>query len=670
MQRKPWHTLVVISVICVVSLWIHAGSLNSFPQYIHSWAQCDRYALALGFLTNGGDLFHPETFVMNNQFPGEFMIPRTTSITSVDFPVHDYIVSWVMRLSHSTEPWTFRLYTLLYSLVGLFFLYKLAALFTNSFSRKLLVVLFAMSSPVFLYYQAGFLPTIPSLANSIIGLYYYIRFLKTSGRRFFFLSVAFVTLAALARLPFSILLVAMMCYELWMLFKRRRPAYDKTIGFLIAVLLIALYYRYNAFLREHYGSLFLNYLIPATSFQDFGEFTKAALSRWGFDYFTEPAWLLFAVLGIVGLYLAWRNRRLADPLQHQFLFLTLIFLSGCCLYYLLMCYQFVNHDYYFLDTFYLPLVCLFLFFVLQWPVFHVRFYLSLAPLLLFLPAFVLAHKHINDRIALFGSNERSSAVIYKNASALLDSLGVAPNANVLVLGSDGSNNTFILLKRKGFVIIDPEKEKVERALNWPWDVVVTDRSTMITSIYRHNPRVIEQLQELGSRGLILVYIRRASKTNAIDTTKFFALAKVPAFCTVSGVPGADTTATVLPAGADNLSAARYTQLSPDQEYGKPLYVKDCKALKRPWSVLKVSCRVESEQVFRELLMCVSMKANGQEQFFDAVDLVQQSNSVGVRSYTALYLVPQTSTNHSELGIFIWNKGKNLVRYGDFQVTIY
>lgn len=670
MQRKRWHTFFVLSVICIISLFFQVASLNSFPQYIHSWAQCDRYALALGFLTNGGDLFHPETFVMNNQFPGEFMIPRTTSITSVDFPVHDYIVSWVMRLSHSTEPWTFRLYTLLYSLVGLFFLYRLAALFTNSFSRKLLVVLFAMSSPVFLYYQAGFLPTIPSLANSIIGLYYYVRFLRTGGRRFFFLSVAFVTLAALARLPFSILLVAMMCYELWMLFKRRRPQYSKALGFLTAILLIALYYRYNAFLREQYGSLFLNYLIPATSFQDFREFTSSALSRWGFDYFTAPGWLLFAVLGIVGLYLAWRNRRLADPLQHQFLFLTLIFLSGCGLYYVLMCYQFVNHDYYFLDTFYLPLVCLFLFFVLQWPVFPVRSYLRLASLLLFLPAFAIAGKRLNDRVALFGTNERSTAVIYHNACTLLDSLGVAPNAKVLVLGSDGSNNTFILLKRKGFVIIDPEKEKVERALNWPWDVVVTDRSTMITSIYRHNPRVMEQLQELGSRGLVSVYIRRASNTNAIDTAKFFGLAKAPAFCTVSGMPGADTTTTVLPAEADNLSEARYTQLSPDQEYGTPLYMKDCKALKRPWSVLKVTCHMNSEQGIRELLMCVSMKANGQEQFFDAVDLAQQSDSMGVRSYTALYLLPQTSTDHSELGIFIWNKGKNLVRYGDFQVTIY
>ena len=180
-------------IICTIGLLFQFKTLNEFPQYKHSWAQCDRYAIALGFVNNGGDFFHPETFIYNNQFPdGNFMTVMKSSITSVDFPIYDYLVSFVMRISGSTDPWCFRVFVFLYSIIGLFFLYKLTTLFTNSVVKSAVVVLFALTSPTFLYYQAGFLPTIPSLANCMIALYFLFKFYKENTKKDFYWFIFFL----------------------------------------------------------------------------------------------------------------------------------------------------------------------------------------------------------------------------------------------------------------------------------------------------------------------------------------------------------------------------------------------------------------------------------------------------------------------------------------------
>ena len=77
-----------------------------------------------GFNRNAFDFLSPETFVMNHQFPGSLRFENKTTITAVDFPIHDYITALLMNLFGSTSPWCFRLYIFLYSLAGLFFLYK------------------------------------------------------------------------------------------------------------------------------------------------------------------------------------------------------------------------------------------------------------------------------------------------------------------------------------------------------------------------------------------------------------------------------------------------------------------------------------------------------------------------------------------------------------------
>src|SRR5437868_5106376 len=101
-----------LSVILIsLSVFFFRNSISLFPSFIHAWTQSDRYALALGFLNNRFDFFHPQTFNLIS----------IDGITRVDFPIHEYIVALVMKVSGIHEPVVFRIYTLLYALTGLIF---------------------------------------------------------------------------------------------------------------------------------------------------------------------------------------------------------------------------------------------------------------------------------------------------------------------------------------------------------------------------------------------------------------------------------------------------------------------------------------------------------------------------------------------------------------------
>jgi hypothetical protein len=221
------NSFIIVLVILICGFIFQKKYINEFPSFIHAWAQSDRYALALGFLNNNFDFFHPQTFVLNHQFPGNYLVPSENGITSVDFPIHDYIPALLMGIFHTTSPWCFRLYILMYSFIGLFFLYKITTLFKYDLFTSILLILFAATSPVFVYYQAGFLPSIPSLANGFIGLFYFIKYKTQNNNCPYYWSILFLTLAALSRTPFSILLLSVVINELFYFLKSKKFCWSK-----------------------------------------------------------------------------------------------------------------------------------------------------------------------------------------------------------------------------------------------------------------------------------------------------------------------------------------------------------------------------------------------------------------------------------------------------------
>ena len=188
-NKRSW--IIALIFIVLVGLFVQYPYMNEFPSFIHAWSQSDRYAISLGFVNNDLDLFYPETFIYNKQFPHGWNYAFDNTITSVDFPILEYVVAVIMKITGNTSPWIFRTCTMLVALLGMFFLYKLAFLLTKDWIKSLLVTAVAMTSPVYAYYFNGFIPGIPALTFAIIASFFYIKFCikkeKTTKILWFFL---------------------------------------------------------------------------------------------------------------------------------------------------------------------------------------------------------------------------------------------------------------------------------------------------------------------------------------------------------------------------------------------------------------------------------------------------------------------------------------------------
>jgi len=300
-MSRTKQLLFALGIIIFFGVLYHYKYINEFPSHIHAWAQADRYALTLGFINNNFNFFKPETFVMNPYFPHGWRVPLNESITAVDFPAHEFIAAIVMKVSGIRSPWILRLYILLYSFVGLIGLFKLSNLLTGSFAKSIFVVIFTATSPVFVYYQGGFLPSIPSFSNAIIGIYFYTRYLHNSRDRDYYFAVFFLTLAALSRISFSIPLIAMMALEFIRIIQKQTRLKPKLLPGILSVSIILAYFFYNSYLKNKYGSIFLSEIRPANNFGHVKEIFNIIYNNWFYHYFSIIHYYIFGIITVIAL---------------------------------------------------------------------------------------------------------------------------------------------------------------------------------------------------------------------------------------------------------------------------------------------------------------------------------------------------------------------------------
>ncbi len=519
--------LIVVGVIIFLGLLFHLKHLNEFPSYIHAWAQSDRYALSLGYVKNNLQFFKPRTFVMNRQFPFDWKIQTDNTITAVDFPIHDYIPAVFMKISGVTSVWIFRLYILLYSFVGLYFLFKLSYLKTKDNIKSIFVVIFAGTSPVFVYYQDGFLPTIPSLANVIIGIYFYQKYLKRHEQNNFYLSILFLTLATLSRTTFAVTLVSIFGLEFLSLIggeKKWRPFF---ISGAFAGISVISFYFYNDYLRAVYGSLFLNSLLPAANFSDAKEIIKSVYNNWATQYFSIIHYLILFSLIIIASFFILKQKIKNDYMTRSFGLLILLLFIGYSTFAILMLKQFPDHDYYFLDTFFLPII-LFLITVLSYiPRLDLKYFklYGVVIVLVSVPLIINAMNSEAHRRNL-NSLDRTASTInsFMGSETFLDSLKIKRDAKVMVIDVYSPNIPLILMNRDGYVILytNATKKNIQNALGWKYDYIVIPNQFFISEVCSTYPEIVSRIKKIADNGKISIFTLINNKTNR-SLTEFLGL---------------------------------------------------------------------------------------------------------------------------------------------------
>ncbi len=676
-MTKSKQTFAAIVVILLLGLFFHLKHLNEFPSHIHAWAQSDRYALALGFQHNGFNFFKPETLVMNHQFPDDWKTPSKESITAVDFPVHDFIVAIIMKITGSHAPWVFRLYILLYSFIGLFFLYKLAFLLTDCFYKSIFVLIFAATSPVFIYYQAGFLPTIPSLANAIIGLYFYFKYMKFEKLSAFNFSIFFLTLAALSRATFIIPLFAVLVIEFMRIIRKEAGFTSKVFPVLISLSLFISYFFYNRWLGEKYGSIFLNHFLPAKSFQEIIYLLKITLEGMGSQYFSIFHYIIFLLLSITALFFKFFRKNNLLKSSRQLLFLALLLFIGCIIFAEMMLWQFPAHDYYFLDTFYLPVILLLILILILIPKTDSKSgrIIYVLSVLLFSIPFVINGNNTQKTRRITGINDRTSTtnIDYGNSKTFLDSIGIPKDSKMLVLAACSPNIPFILMDRKGYADISPAKEDIKNMLTWDYDYIVVQNDVFLTEIFSVYPEIISKITKIADNGKISV-CKLSDKVQYQTITDFLGIRnKKPAYQelmtydSLSNNSWQNIQSTTIKA----FSGVKSGILTTEKEYGLTYKSSHLPVITSKSCILVFSAYFWFEKQMNDCDIVVSINDNSKNIYYkrnNIKNLLIETNNWN--KVELLFQLPQLKSKDYEFSIFIWNTGKNNLFTDDFSLKFY
>ena len=513
LNKKAWIIALVFIVLC--GLFIQYPYMNEFPSFIHAWSQSDRYALALGFINNDFDLFHPETFIYNKQFPYDWNFQHATTITSVDFPFMEFVVAIVMKITGVTSPWIFRTCTLLIALIGLFFLYKLAFHITNDWMKSLFVSAVAMTSPVYAYYYNGFIPGVPALTFAIIALYFYVRHLNDKDKRTFVLSSVFMTLSVLIRTSFAVIWIAILCFEFLRIIRKETKFADKILPVAISFIVFISYYLWNKHLASEHGTLFLGKLMPAQSWIDFRLLMSKTLDNWHLHYFGEIHYNIFLLITIFALlyfiFTRIENIRAIKSERDKPLSLWIFFaisILGEMLFTLAMARQFRNHDYYFIDTYFLPLLLLLILILNILPrIKNYRQSVFFGLITIFFISLMIdnvVEMQKQRRRKYWDPTAIRTINNYQGAEQYLDSIGISKDAKILTLLAYPQNTPFILMNRKGYTEMLDKEEKIEIGLTFDYDYVVVENKLVNDDV---KMEYISDLKYVSDNGKISVFSR-------------------------------------------------------------------------------------------------------------------------------------------------------------------
>ncbi|CAN5555227.1 hypothetical protein BH10BAC1_BH10BAC1_02190 [soil metagenome] len=657
---------ILIAALLLLSILCYQQTIALFPAYLHSWTQSDRYAISLGFLNNGFDFFHPQTF---NQM-------TVDGITRVDFPINEYIIAIFMKLFGSTSPAIFRVYTLLVSLIGLVYLYLLTKKITSSEIKARLVPVFVFFAPSYAYYQDGFIPTVSAIAFVFIAYYHYFSYRESATKKQFYISILFFTLAALVRMPFVLFLMAVFFQQAYLFFKKREINKFEVLVFTLGFGIFISYFFYNLHLYRIYGTIFLDHLTHPKDFQELKEILKEMYRHWGLHYFTIWHYLLLIGTGLMA-FLALIMRKSIEESDKKYWFQLFIISCGVSIYFLAMAKQYFDHDYYFLDSFFVPIV---LFFALSLKSVNpeTKFVqgIWLGVFILFIVfAFKRSEKIQVERYQSYAWDRvETTRQNFQGAEAFLDKIGIPKDAKMLVIDAYSYNVPLILMNRKGYTVHQTVRDDAAFSLFWAkWDYVVIQDVFLASDVLHYYPIVSYMIEPLAGNGKITVYKRadefrkrsvatllRKNKKTMIYTTRIDFDDRLP------NDHFGDTWNVKYAAEFGTKGAF----LDASAEYGVTFKI-GAKELKEK---VPMTVSVTTDFIWKEnsdIQMVATISDGTASSYYQSYKLRDYYKpSVQLQDGNFYFVLPEFQSEKDVLSIYFWNPSKGDLLYDNLEITVY
>lgn len=324
---------------------------SALPSGVHQSAQCDRASLAQNYYYNGLNFFYPE--VNENRC--------IDGIVSCELPLTAYLSAILYKVFGYDEFW-FRLLSFSFFSIGMLALFLWLKTRVNSISAFILVLLL-QSSPILMFYSAGFLPDIAALGLALLAWYLFARMFlphpylpKYQHQLVSILFVLSLSFAIASKTTVAIQLLTMLGLVVLSYIKalninilQRRKA---LILLSLACLMPLAWYFWSRHLSQTHNSQYFMMRVPLPErWDDYKTAWLIYLANWPQQTFSEPLIYIFAALLLLPLFLK-------KYISNELWYIAIINLIGSLAFLFLMIDQFKYHDYY--------IICLMPAFVINW----------------------------------------------------------------------------------------------------------------------------------------------------------------------------------------------------------------------------------------------------------------------------------------------------------------
>ncbi len=668
LTNKQSIQLLVLILFCISGL-LYYNTITLFPAFIHSWTQSDRYAIALSFLNNGFDFFHPATFNLQT----------INGITRVDFPINEYIAALLMKIIGTKAPIVFRVYTLCVSIIGLVFLFLLTKKITHSKIKAGMATFFVFLSPVYAYYQAGFIPSVPAISCVFIGYYYYFSYKENETKKQLYLALLFLALAALMRMPFVVFLFSTLLQQSWNAIKNKSFKNYELFSFSIAFVIFIAYNLYNVHLGNSYGNMFLDYLMPAKNLAEFKEIIAEMYHHWFTHYFTIWHYLLL-LIGVVFIGFSMIKKRLINPENKKYWFHLCIICCGTTLYFLAMAKQYYNHDYYFLDSFFIPTV-FFLIVALNVIQFKKPIYTDALgfAFLVFVILFFLSTKKTQAERYTSGVWDRTEITRqnFIGTEQYIDSIGISKDAKILVIDAYSTNAPLILMNRKGYTVMGTSYKNISMFLFYcKWNYVAIQDIYLVSDVIKNYPLITSLLERVGGTGKVSFYkwsdkIKPKSLKQFLAITPENSLYEVALAFDDKVIDSTHIKGRVKISNKNYVSAPSAAIVDSTIEFGATVVI-NARELKNDKNLKAlINCSILNQQKMDNLQLVCAITNPAETvyyQSFSIADYIHTANKWDHLEFQ--FVLPNFKTTADEVAIYLWNPSKTLVYYDNLEVLIY
>lgn len=492
--------------------FLHWSFIEDSPNASNTFAQSNAYSISLGYVQNNLNFFKPENQTdraLLSEFQGK-LDPHYSQALTPSPAIHSYIPAVFMKLFQTNSPWIYRMYTLIWGFVGLYFLFLISLRASNHVGKSLFLVLFVGTLPLFAFYQSNFLPSVPALASAFIGIYHFMNYWNSHQKTALFKGIFWLLFACASSFSYGFVLLALVFATATAQFQNGTlskkifwPIVAGTAGIALCLFYLQFFHlpsSSNLFVELNQGPETPDALLSNNSLV------------WNHLYFTKLHKYIFLVLAGYFLVNYFQNRYVPSP-KTQKIRLFVLVLGGVVLLQLIGFEKhLLEHDYFALDLLLLPFALIFMLLLthLQWPKkYTFRTWYWAIPLLI---SFILIGEGNYGQVLRRRDAERTAQQTqshnYLGSDLLLNELKIPQNAPIVIISGPkilAPQIPLIEMHHRG-IVLPATPTVLKNLLHSKADYFVFE-TIWLPAINTMLPEFQWKTDLVGSNGTISVYTR-------------------------------------------------------------------------------------------------------------------------------------------------------------------